>query len=105
MSEIQQRVSWAERLLYLAAIRKGKLGLDSLPEALERLQSEGCLKLARLSEQPDAEIIYSLTGAGERRLEQERARQESIVSQFVEDSELDASFRTFLDRKDPFWPG
>ena len=75
LSEIQQRVNWAERLLYLAAKRKGKRGLGSLSEALERLQSDGYLRHERLGEQPGAEIIYSLTDAGERRLEQERARQ------------------------------
>ncbi len=65
LPEIQQRVRWAERLLYLAATRKGKRGLDSLPEALERLKIEGCLEGERLDPQPGMEIIYSLTDAGE----------------------------------------
>jgi DNA-binding PadR family transcriptional regulator len=104
MSEIQQRIKWAERLLYLAAARTGKRGHDSLFEALKRLQSEGCLKLVRRSEQPGTEKIYSLSDLGEHRLEQERARRKLAVSQFIEDADLDASFRRFLDRKGPLWP-
>lgn len=105
MSEIQQRLEWAERLLYLAAKRKGHRGPGALPEAVERLRSKGCLKLEGLIRQPDAEIICSLTDTGARRLEQERARRKLIVAQFVEDSDLDTSFRRFLDRQSPFWRG
>jgi DNA-binding PadR family transcriptional regulator len=103
LSEIQRRAKWAERLLYLAATRKGKRGPDSLSEALGRLQREGCIKFERLGQQSGADIIYSLTDAGEHRLEQERARRHVIVSEFVEDSELDSSFRKFLDSKSPLW--
>lgn len=105
LSEIEQRMQWAERLLYLAAKRRAKQGFGSLLEALARLEGEGCLKQERLGEQPGAEIIYSLTDTGEHRLEQERARRKSIVSQFVEDAELDTSFRKFLDRHGPLWRG
>jgi hypothetical protein len=61
VSEIQRCIGWAEKLLYLAAERKGHRGPDALPEAIERLHSEGCLKLDQLGGLPDAEIIYSLT--------------------------------------------
>jgi DNA-binding PadR family transcriptional regulator len=104
VAEIQQRVQWAERLLYFAAVRQGKRGAGSLSQALERLQVEGCLKLERLGGQPGAEIVYFLTDAGEHRLEQERARRRLMVLQFVEDAELDGSFRRFLDLEGPLWP-
>jgi DNA-binding PadR family transcriptional regulator len=104
LSDIRQRVRWAERLLYLAATQTGKRGHGSLLDALVRLQREGCLKRERRAEQPDTEIIYSLTDAGERRLEQERARRKLVVLQFVEDADLDASFGRFLDRTGPLWP-
>ena len=102
--EVQQREKWAERLLVVAAARRGTQSFDSLATALERLQREGWLKSERSGEQPSPEITYSLTEAGEQRLEQERERRHLMVSQFVEDSELDASFRRFLDREGPFGP-
>jgi DNA-binding PadR family transcriptional regulator len=104
LSEIEQRIKWAQRLLYLAAKRKGKRPPDSLPGALERLQSEGFLNIERLVERPDTGIIYSLTEVGKHRVEQERTRRRLMVSQFVEDSELDGSFQKFLDRQGPVWP-
>jgi DNA-binding PadR family transcriptional regulator len=102
--EIQQRVKWAEGLLVLAAARKWTRSLGSLTTALERLQHEGWLKPERLGEQPGPEIIYSLTDAGDLQLEQERARRHLIVSQFVEDGELDGSFRRFLNSNGPLGP-
>jgi DNA-binding PadR family transcriptional regulator len=104
VSEIQRCCKRAEWLLGLAAARKGKRGIGSLPTALERLQREGWLRLELPEEQAGAEIIYSLTKAGEQRLEQGRAHRNWIVSQFVENSELDQSFRRFLDRQGPLWP-
>lgn len=103
LPEIQQRVQWEERLLYVAAKRKGMQGLSPLPEALARLQSEGFLKGDRSGEQPSTETIYSLTDAGKYRLEQERARRRLMVSQFVEDEDLESSFRRFLDRGEGRW--
>jgi DNA-binding PadR family transcriptional regulator len=104
ISEIQQRVQWAERLLYVAAKRKGMRVLDSLSEALKSLQGNGSIKLESLGEQTGAETIYAITDAGQYWLEQERVRLTSIASQFIEDSELDTSFRKFLDRRNPLWP-
>ena len=95
--EIQKRVNWAEGLLLLTADRKGMGSLNSVTSTLERLQREGWRKLQRTS----LEITYSLTESGEQRLEQERARRHFIASQFVEDSELDSSFRKFLNRHNP----
>ena len=98
--EVQQRVQWAERLLQVAAAKKGRPTFSSLSTALERLQREGWITCER----HPAESIYSLTEAGEHRLERERARRHSIVSEFVEDSKLDGSFQRFLDQSGPFRP-
>lgn len=103
-SEIERRLQWAERLLYVAARRKGQPGFGSLLEVLARLEREECLKCVPRKEQPGAEMIYSLTDTGKHRLEQERARQKSRVSQFIEEAELDTSFRKFLDHNGPLWP-
>ena len=65
VSEIQRCCKRAEWLFGLAATRKGKRGIGSLPAVLERLRREGWLRLERPNEQPDAEVIYSLTQAGE----------------------------------------
>lgn len=102
--EVRQRVQWAERLLQVAAAKKGRPTFSSLCTALERLQREGGVKCERSGERHPAESVYSLTEAGQHRLEQERARQHSIVSEFVEDSELDGSFQRFLDQSGPFRP-
>lgn len=104
-SEIERRLQWAERLLYVAARRKGQQGITSLLEVLARLAREECLERERCKEQPGAEIVYSLTDAGKHRLEQERARRKTMASQFIEEAELDTSFRTFLDHHGPLGPG
>ncbi len=102
--EIQQRAQWAEQLLGLATARKATRDFGSIFTALERLQREGCLKREQVGAQPSPEVLYSLREVGEQRLKQERARRHSMVSQFVEDAELDHSFRRFLNRKGPLGP-
>ena len=97
--EIRQRIGWAERLLVVAAAKKGKPGLSSLSTTLERLQGEGWLKCEQSGRHPNAEVVYSLTDAGGQRLDHERARRHAIVSQFIEEPDLEGSFRRFLDQR------
>jgi DNA-binding PadR family transcriptional regulator len=97
--EIQRRAEPIFAFLDLVAARKGKQSAGSLLTALQRLQREGLLEAERGREQPDSEMVYSLTAAGERRLKVELARRGSIVSQFVEDGELHKSFGEFLNRR------
>lgn len=104
VSEIQRCCQRAEWLLNSAAARKGKREVGSLPIALQKLQREGWLRRECPSEQASAEITYALTETGRQRLEQERTHRHGRVSQFIESSELDQSFRRFLDRQGPFWP-
>jgi DNA-binding PadR family transcriptional regulator len=78
----------------------GKHRPGSLLIALERLQREGWLKSElRFAEQPDGEMVYSLTAVGKQRLAAELSRRGSMVTQFVEGGELDKSFRAFPDRR------
>jgi DNA-binding PadR family transcriptional regulator len=97
LPEIQQRLRWAERLLYVAARNKGQQGHRSLLELLDRLQKEGLLRVERGCAEQGAGEVYSLTDSGAHRLSEERARRSSLVSQFVEEADLDQSFRRFLD--------
>ena len=89
--EIQQRVSWAERLLVIAAAKRGTEGSGSLAKAIKRLLHEGWLNSEAPAEQPSPETTYSLTEVRRQRLQEERERRHGMVSQFVENSELDAS--------------
>ncbi len=93
MSEIQRRISWAQRLLQIVEKQKGISGHDAVSDALVRLTKEGFLQVENIHQQ----VIYSLTDAGVQRLEHERLRQSAVLSQFVEDSALEGSFRRFLD--------
>lgn len=77
--------------------------MSSIPAALDRLQREGWLRFVRPENHANAEPTYSLTEAGEQRLEQERVRRSWLVSQFVENSKLDQSFRRFLERQGLLW--
>ncbi len=100
--EIQQRAKPIHTLLDLFAIRIGKQSLGSLPAALGRLQRDGWLKVeSKRVEGAESELVYSLTVAGEQRVHQESARLESMLSQFLENGDMDNSFRKFLDRKMP----
>jgi len=104
MSAMQRCCKRAEWLLGLAAARKGRPNIDALPVTLQKLQREGWLRWERSDEQSGAEIIYALAEAGQQRLEQERAYRNGMVSQLMENNELDQSFRQFLDRQGPLWP-
>jgi DNA-binding PadR family transcriptional regulator len=100
--EIQQRAKPTYTLLDLFATRGGKESLGSLPAALQRLRRDGWLKAEPNSYAgAEAELIYSLTVLGEQRAKEESARLESALSQFVEDGDMDKTFRKFLDRKRP----
>jgi DNA-binding PadR family transcriptional regulator len=100
--EMERRAKPIYTFLELVAARKGRQSLGSLRTALRRLQREGWLTAEReLGEQLDPAMVCSLTAAGERRLAEELTRRGSIVSQFVEDGDLDKSFRNFLDRRAP----
>jgi hypothetical protein len=57
--DIQARVKGIERLLDVAAARKGWRGVGSLPVTLENLRREGLLKL----EMSGSQEVYSLTEA------------------------------------------
>jgi DNA-binding PadR family transcriptional regulator len=61
LPEIQQRLRWAERLLYVAARNKGQQGHRSLLELLDRLQKEGLLRVERGCAEQGAGEVYSLT--------------------------------------------
>ena len=89
LPEIQQRLRWAERLLYAAARNKGQQGHRSLLELLDRLQKEGLLRVERGCAEQGTGEVYSLTDSGAHRLSEERARRSSLVSQFVEEADLD----------------
>ena len=98
--EIQRRAELIFAFLDRVAAGKRKQSPGSLLTALQRLQREGWLEAARgLGEQPNSEMVYSLTAAGGRRIKAERARRGSIVSQYVEDSEFHKSFGDFLNRR------
>jgi hypothetical protein len=97
LSEIQQRFRWAERLLYVGARKKGQR-CQGVPELLETLQKEGLLRVEPRCAEQGTEEVYALTDLGAFRVTQERTRQSSLVSRFVEEADLDRSFRNFLDR-------
>ncbi len=102
-SQLQVQAQKALLFLKLIALRKTQSTPDTLPAVLERLCREGWLHIEHQgSDVPDVVVNYWLTEMGERRLDEERKRREAMVSQFVEDSELDKSFRRFLDRWGPF---
>jgi len=96
-SEIRRRLQWTERLLYVAAKRQGRQGHGSVTAVLETLQRAGCLQVEHESDEQSTEKVYALTDSGTHRLEQERARQSSAVARFVEEADLDGSFKRFLD--------
>jgi DNA-binding PadR family transcriptional regulator len=99
-TEIQQRAKPIYSLLDLFATRKGRHGPGSLPAALERLQREGWLKTEPpFDGWPESELVYSLTVFGQQRVEEELMRRGSMLSQFIEDGELDKSFRNFLNHR------
>jgi hypothetical protein len=100
LSEIQQRLRWAERLLYVPARNKGRNGRGVL-ELLDTLRKEGLLRIEPRSVEQGSEEVYALTDLGAFRVTQERARHSSLVSQFVEEADLDRSFRRFLNRNSP----
>jgi len=95
-SEIQQRLKPIQTFLDLLALKQRKASPGSLLKALERLQHRGCLKAEHQGSGQSEVMVYSLTASGRQHLEVESIRQESIVSQFVETSELDKSFSKFL---------
>ncbi len=97
---IQQRATPIYTLLDLFATRMGKPGLGSLLTTLQRLRRDGWLK----AEGAGSELMYSLTVIGEQRVKEESARLDSMLSQFVEQGEMDKSFGKFLDRKSPLGP-
>jgi DNA-binding PadR family transcriptional regulator len=100
--EIQQRAKPIHTLLDLFAIRRGKQSLGSLLAALGRLHRDGWLKAEpKPVEGAQSELVYSLTPVGEQRVQEESARLESMLSQFLEHGDTDNSFRKFLDRKRP----
>jgi hypothetical protein len=97
--ELQRRVQPPCNYLDLVALHAGRNALDSLPAALQRLCAEGCLNCERqLTEHCDPITVFSLTTLGVQRLKQNSARRAAVVSQVIEDAELDRSFRKFLDR-------
>jgi DNA-binding PadR family transcriptional regulator len=99
MFELRRRVQPLCNYLDLVALHAGKNASGALPSALQRLLTDGCLKTEqRLIEHVGPETVYSLTAAGTQRLQNESARQDAIVSQVVEDAELDKSFQKFLNR-------
>jgi DNA-binding PadR family transcriptional regulator len=100
--EIQRRAKPIHTLLELLAVRKGKQSLGSLPAALQRLHRDGWLKVEpKTDEGAESELVYSLTVVGEQRVEEESARLESMLSQFVEQGDMEKSFRKFLNQRKP----
>jgi len=87
-------------MLDLWATRRGKQGLGSLSAVLERLRREGWLKAEPSSDAgAGSELVYSLTVLGKQRVKGESARLGSMLSQFVEQDDMDKSFGKFLDRR------
>ncbi len=100
--EMQRRAKPLHTLLELFAVRKGKQSLGSLPAALQRLRRDGWLKVEpKPDEGSESELIYSLMVMGEQRVEEESARPKSMISQFVEEGDMEKSFKTFLDQRKP----
>jgi DNA-binding PadR family transcriptional regulator len=97
LSEIQARFRWAERLLFVAARKKGQRS-GGVRELLETLQEEGLLRVEPRCAEQRTEEAYALTDLGELRVTQQRTRHGSFVAQRVEEVDLDRSFRKFLDR-------
>jgi DNA-binding PadR family transcriptional regulator len=84
----------------LFATRRGKQSLGSLLTALQRLQRDGWLRAEPTSDDGAVSgLRYSLTADGEQRIEEGKARLESMLSQFVEHGDMDKSFQHFLDLK------
>jgi DNA-binding PadR family transcriptional regulator len=87
-------------MLDLLASRRGKQGLGSLSAILERLRREGWLKAEPNSDAgAGSDLVYSLTVLGGQRVKEESARLGSMLSEFVEQDEMDKSFGKFLDRR------
>ncbi|MBV8864669.1 MAG: hypothetical protein JO210_04635 [Acidobacteriaceae bacterium] len=62
------------------------------------------MKLEKRSERLGSVDVYSLTKIGEQQLQQGRARRNLIVSEFLEDADLDSSFREFLNNRGSLGP-
>ena len=100
--EIQRRAKSIHTLLELFAVRKGKQSLGSLPSALQRLHRERWLQVEqKIDESAKSELVYSLTAVGEKRVREESARLESMISLFIEEGEMEKSFGKFLDHRKP----
>jgi DNA-binding PadR family transcriptional regulator len=99
--EIERRAKPIHTLLEVFAIRRGKQSLGSLRPALQRLHRDGWLKVGSPHKGAEAELVYSLTVIGERRVKEESARLEAMLSQFVEQGDNEKSFRKFLDQRRP----
>lgn len=100
--EIQRGAKPIHTLLELFAVRRGKQSLGSVPAVLQRLHRDGWLTVEpKLDEDGQSALVYSLTILGEQRVKEESARLESMLSQFVEQDDMENSFRKFLDRRKP----
>lgn len=98
--DIQQRAKPIHALLDLFAVRVGKQSLGPVTAALQRLHSDGWLKVEPC-EGAESELVYSLTAVGEQRVKEESVRLEAMLSEFVERGDMEKSFRKFLDQKKP----
>lgn len=98
--EVQARVQTVRIYLDLIAARKAVRSLpDSLVVRLEQLRRDGWLEShSRQTKDSGVEIIYSLTLSGRERVQQELKRRDAIVAQFIDEANLDGSFRRFLHR-------
>ena len=95
--EMQRRAKPIHALLDLFAVRRGKQGLGTVSSALQRLHGEGWLKVEPKSDHAEqSEVVYSLTAIGEQRAMQESARLDAILSQFVDEGDMERSFGKFL---------
>jgi hypothetical protein len=56
---------------------------------------------ARQADTHSVRVVYSLTAVGEQRVKEESPRLESMLSQFVEQGDMEESFRKFLDQRKP----
>lgn len=98
ISEIQQRSGQLRLFMHIVAAGTRRLGTLSLLGVLTRLEGGGWLEAERrLDKNGREEIAYSLSADGKQMLAQEAARRSAIVAEFVENSGLEHSFRTFLD--------
>jgi len=100
--EIQLRAKPMHTLLELFAVRRGRQSLGSVPAVLQQLHRDGWLKVEpKRDEDAESAPVYSLTMLGEQRVKEESARLESMLSQFVQQGDMEKSFRKFLDLRKP----